>query len=260
MFGEVHVKAQSVGPFVTCVNNYDVLRRNLLRSPDVAALGLRSYEKQRSAAAAYNNALEDVVAGSDYTIFVHQDVYLPPGWLDKLEKNVAHLGARDGSWAVLGCAGITHDGRAAAYVYSNGHGVSGEPFGQPVRVRTLDEIVLVVRHAPGLRFTESHPGFHMYGTDICLRAEQLGLNCYAIDNYCVHNTRRQSGLPVDFYWGYLAIKKHFPDALPVKSTCAEVTDRTSLPFLVRLLRQELARRRGRARPAVERVDDPACLV
>ena len=252
---ETHRNADGVSPFATCVNSHEVLRHNLLRSPDVAALGVRTYENQRSAAAAYNDALAKAAADTRYTVFVHQDVYLPGGWLARLEETVDLLSSRDPSWGVLGCYGVTASGEHVGHVYSNGLGVLGKSFGQPIRVRTLDEIVLVVRSLPGLRFTANHPGFHMYGADICLRAEQLGLHCYAIDNYFVHNARYDYALPLAFYQGYRAVIRHFPGALPVTTTCATVPSHRGWPIPIRLLYYELARRAGRLRVA-ERLADP----
>ena len=248
-------EADCLSPFASCVNNRDVLRQNLLRSPDVAPLGVRVYENQRSAAAAYNDALAKAGSKDRYTAFVHQDVYLPRGWLATLEGSIDLLSSRDPSWGVLGCYGVTASGEHFGHVYSNGLGVLGKPFHRPVRVRTLDEIVLVVRNLPGLRFTANHPGFHMYGADICLHAEQLGLHCYAIDNYCVHNTRYDYALPLAFYQGYRAILRSFPAALPVTTPCALVSRHREWRMLISLLRQELARRRGRLRIA-ERLADP----
>lgn len=244
-----------MSPFATCVNSHDVLEQNLLRSPDVAVLGVRTYESQRSAAAAYNDALAKATPDVRYTVFVHQDVYLPGGWLARLDESIERLSSRDPSWGVLGCYGVTASGEHAGHVYSNGLGVLGRPFDEAVKVRTLDEIVLVVRNLPDLGFTPSHPGFHMYGADICLRAEELGLRCYAADNYCVHNTRYDTGLPLAFYEGYRAIARRFPGALPVTTPCISVPSRRGWPLPVRLLYYEVARRMGRLR-MTERLADP----
>lgn len=254
----VPVNAQSVTPFVTCVSNRDVLRQNLLRSPDVAALGVRTYERQQSAAAAYNDALANAGREGEFTIFLHQDMYLPAGWLDRLNAIVARLAIDDPSWGVLGCYGITESWGRIGHVYSNGYGVLGRSYETPAKVRTLDEIVLVVRHVSGLRFTDGHPGFHLYGTDICLRAEQLGLNCYAIDNYCVHNTRQQSYFPLQFYSGYCAVRRNYPAALPVKTACTNVMS-SLWPIRRTFIRQRIAKLRGMA-PVTERLPDPTVVL
>lgn len=248
----------AASPFATCANDRDILNQNLLRSPDVVALGVQIYENQRSAASAYNSVLAKASPESEFTIFVHQDVYFPPGWLSRLKETIARLNTDDPSWAVLGCFGVTHTGQPVGRVYTSAGRHAGPPFGNPVRVRTLDEVVLVVRHVPGLRFTDSHPGFHMYGTDICLRAERLKLSCYVIDNVCVHNKGYVTGLPLAYYEGHCAIMKHFPEALPVKSPCALVTN-TAWPLRIRLLRQRIARIRGRAR-VVESLPDPTTVL
>jgi Glycosyltransferase like family len=246
-----------ISPFASCVNNHDVLKRNLARSPDVATLGVRIYESQRSAASAYNDALAKASPGSEFTIFVHQDMYLPQGWLDRLRENVAYLDLHDPSWGVIGCFGVTSGGQYAGHVYSNGIGLLGRPFNEPIRVRTLDEIVLVVRHMPVFRFTDGHPGFHLYGTDICLRAEQIGLSCYVVDNYCVHNTEQWSILPREFYRGYRAIMRHHPTALPVKATCATIC-KDIWPMRRAILRHTIAKWRGDV-SVTRRVPDPSAF-
>ena len=66
-------------------------------------------------------------------------------------------------------------------------------------VQTLDEIVLILKKSSGLRFDDSLPHFHFYGTDICLRAAQRGMRSYAISAFCVHNTHQTLVLPEEFY-------------------------------------------------------------
>jgi hypothetical protein len=219
---------------------------------------VRTYEDQSSVAHAYNDAFSKAAPGAEFSILVHQDMYFPEGWLNRLQEDIRFLSGQDPSWAVLGCFGVTRTGEEFGHLYSNGHGVIGRPFGRPIKVRTLDEIVLVVRHISGLHFTQTHCGFHLYGADICLRAEQLGLNCYAIDNFCVHNTRDLTVLPSGFYERYQAIVRNFPAALPVATTCTQVAS-SGWPFRYRLFRDRIRKLRGSVR-VVERLPDPTTVL
>jgi len=209
--------------FVIAVNNREILASNLLtsacfRPPHRHQILVQ--EGYSSAAKAYNNGIDR--SDNDLIVFVHQDVVLGPHWLEDLERAITTLDAKDPSWGVIGSYGVLHD-EWRGYIYSSGLGILGAPFEQPVRVRTLDEIVLVLRKSTGLRFDESLPNFHMYGTDICLTAESAERNNYAISAFCVHNTRPYSVLPSEFYACYRYVRRKWMKRLPIETTCIQIT-------------------------------------
>jgi glycosyltransferase involved in cell wall biosynthesis len=210
--------------FVAAVNDQDVLQRNLLASPCLHVAHGHQLLLQKgfsSAALAYNAAIEQ--ATGDLVIFVHQDMYLPEGWLEQVQHSIARLSVTDPDWGVLGCWGAKADGEHCGHVYSSGLGILGGPFDEPTPVQTLDEIVLIVRAASGLVFDEALPHFHFYGTDICLRAAARGLTCYVIPAFCIHNTRQLLQLPPEFYTCYQHIKKTWKDWLPIETSCIRVS-------------------------------------
>jgi hypothetical protein len=51
----------------------------------------------------------------------------------------------------------------------------------PSEVVSLDEVCLILRKDSFLQFDDNLGGYHLYGADICLQANQSGLRCYAID-------------------------------------------------------------------------------
>lgn len=215
---------------VVAVNNDEVLRSNLLSSPDlrdeIEVLPLRGY---RSAAAAYNTGLAR--AKSEYVAFVHQDVYLAEGWLKKFRETVDYLAQQDPDWGVLGMWGITVRGEGAGYLYCTaGIRLLGESFAGCKPVRTLDEVLLVVRKASGLRFDEDVGGFHMYGTDICLEAESRGMKNYAFAAFGIHNSNGYGMLPWAFWENFFQVRRKWRAVLPVMSPCAEMT-RWCLPVI-----------------------------
>jgi hypothetical protein len=94
---------------------------------------------------------------------------------------------------------------------------------RPAQVQTLDEIVLILRKSSGLRFDESLPHFHFYGTDICMAADARGLKSYAISAFCIHNTQQNFVLPKEFYESYRYIKHKWKNSLPIRTTCVTMT-------------------------------------
>jgi len=178
-------------------------------------------EGYRSAAAAYNEAIER--SENDLIVFLHDDMYLPEEWVGELQASIERLAKTDPNWGVLGCSGQTHDNQNRGYVYSHGLGIIGEPFEEPRRVQTLDEILLIIRKSSGLRFDEAIPHFHMYGADLCMTAASRGMNSYAISAYCIHNTQYGPALSGEFYEAYRAFRRKWKDALPVYTTCVQVT-------------------------------------
>jgi hypothetical protein len=160
---------------------------------------------------------------------VHQDIFLPAEWLSQLGRALACLERVDPNWGVLGCYGETLNDNGRGYLYSSGLGIMGRPFETPAAVQTLDEVVLIVRRSSGLRFDDQLPHFHLYGTDICLRAAAMGMHSYAICAFCMHNTQQSLILPKEFYDCCRHIRRIWKDSLPVRTTCIRLT-RSNLPI------------------------------
>ncbi len=206
---------------IAAVNNEQILNSCLLSSPDVASAEVLIQTGHASAAQAYNAAIDK--ATSDILVFAHQDVFLPPGWLSQFKVSLTWLAQHDPNWAVAGAWGVKSDGSRAGNVYCTGLGsVLGRSGEAPVPVRTLDELLLVVRKSSGVRFDDQLPGFHFYGTDICLAAERKGLKCYALSILCVHNTNGYGMLPWQFWKIYWRMRRKWRTALPVVTPCIEI--------------------------------------
>jgi hypothetical protein len=169
------------------------------------------------------------------------------------------LAAADPNWGVLGSYGKTQDGRGWGHVYSSGREVIGEPLRRPVVVQTLDEIVLILRKSSGLRFDDSLPHFHFYGTDICLSAAKKGMKSYAISAFCVHNTHQTLVLPKEFYECCRHIKRVWKDCLPIQTTCIRIT-KFNFPLYNRQLRELYLRYIRRRECGGTRVQDPLPLL
>jgi hypothetical protein len=124
-----------------------------------------------------------------------------------------------------------------------------------VEVRTLDEVLLILKKSSGLRFDQRIPGFHMYGADICLEAHRHGLKCYAISAFCIHNTNQYGLLPLQFWQGYLAMRRKWKAQLPIKTSCTEIT-RWCWPMIRSNVARAINLATGRDKPPAKRVSDP----
>jgi glycosyltransferase involved in cell wall biosynthesis len=224
----------AIGPFsnskqvmdwsiVSAVNNEEVLRNSLLRSPDLQSVARLFVEKgHASAAAAYNSGLEK--ATSDLVMFVHQDMYLPGGWFARVEKEIARLEKDDSDWGVIGVWGRTRANKIAGYHYWTGIGApGGKAFEGVIEVETLDEVILIFRKSSGLRFDPNLPGYHLYGSDICLQARTKGKKCYAVSALCVHNTNTYGLLPLQFWQCYWFMRGKWRSQLPIHTPCTVIT-------------------------------------
>ena len=208
---------------IVASNSDQVLQSSLLASPDLKEGFEISVQRGfRSAAAAYNDGIASTT--SDVMIFVHQDVYLPAGWRQRLDRALEWLDANDPRWGVLGLFGVEKNGAGQGHVYSTGlRRVIGEFFEGARRVETLDEVMLILRRNSGLRFDESLHGFHLYGGDICLMAETRGLKNYAISACAVHNTNGIRFLPRAYWKIFFQMRTKWRARLPVQTPCMPIT-------------------------------------
>jgi GT2 family glycosyltransferase len=239
---------------VVAANDEVVLQDSLLRSPDIRSIKevivRRGFD---SAARAYNSGLD--AAQSDVVVFAHQDVFLPEGWFQSVAQAIAVIAAQDPNWGVLGLFGITLGNHEAGHIYSTGiQRELGQPFDQPIAVSSLDEVLLIVRRSSGLRFDEKLPGFHLYGTDICMEAKRQGLNCYVLSAFCVHNSNGLHRLPSAYSRSLYYLRDKWRSQLPIRTPCMTIT-RWGLPLYRHYLESLFARNRK----AGGRCPDPSAL-
>jgi hypothetical protein len=209
---------------VSATNNDELLKSCLLNSPDIQEASEVVLQRGfLSAAAAYNSGLD--LAKTDVVVFVHQDVYLPSGWLDSLRTALDLLSKTDPNWGVLGVWGVNNScEEGTGWLYCTGlMRRLGNIFEGVREVRTLDEVLLIVRKSSKLRFDEQLAGFHMYGADVCLEARRRGMKSYAIPAFCIHNTNGYWMLPWQFWGGYLFMRRKWKAELPIATSCTNIT-------------------------------------
>lgn len=218
----------------------EILGANLARSPLLGAgVALHEEWNAASAAQAYNRALDATTAS--VVILAHQDVYFPAGWERLLATRIAEVATADPNWGLIGAFGVGLDGAHIGPVWSSSLGmIVGRVPMAPVPVQSFDEMVIVLNRASGLRFDESLPGWHMYGTDIVTQARARGLGAWAVGLPCIHNDRYHEALGPDYVDCYRAMQRKWSARLPL------VTPITKISWSGLHLRRDLWRARRSA--------------
>ena len=207
---------------ITAVNDDSVLKTNLLASPIIQDAGLQVIMQRgySSASLAYNEAMTR--AESDILMFIHQDVYLPAGWYERVLRALKKL--ENHPWAVLGIIGKTKDNLVKGRSWSTGIGKEvGCRLQVPEPVESIDELVIVINKKSGIRFDEQLPGYHLYGTDIVQIAKDQGWESYVIDAPVIHNSLPVKKLASDFSSIYPYMQRKWCRKLPIPTLTASIT-------------------------------------
>lgn len=232
---------------LVCTNDRATLDANLRASDDLQqhSDNLLVAENPPSASIGVNGMLDRVNA--DYAVIAHQDVYLPRGWIDALEDAILRIEATDRDWGVIGVYGVRPDGVHVGRVWSSGLGREvGEAFDTPVRVGSLDELLLVVNMSAGLRFDEKLPGFHLYGADIVQIANAAGKSAYVIHAPVVHNSLPVVSLSGSYMTAYRYMCRKWRARLPIHTPVATIRRPVFLQVARNIRRSGLRRDRGYA--------------
>jgi hypothetical protein len=197
------MKTRHTFQIYSVVDDAATLACNLRSSPDIGTydIPLSVLWNEASASAAYATMMRD--ASAEFLIFAHQDVYLPRGWFDKLEREIDRLSETDPEWAVAGLAAVRADGSWCGHLWDSGlDRLFGGPFSKPVAVASLDEFLLIVRRGANVSFDPELPRFHLYGTDIVLTAYSQGKSAYVVDVPAIHNCYPGRRLGPDYVEAY----------------------------------------------------------
>lgn len=197
--------------FVTASINPDTLKNNLLLSEAFRfeGYGLTVQQGYTNIAKAYNEA----VTKSELVCYLHDDVYLSTFFIDHLEYSLSQLPP---DWEVLGVAGVTGPPKQIhGYIMDRGK-EWGEPLEKPVKVDTLDELLLITRG--NIKFDEQFEQ-DFYGADIC-----IGRNAYVIPAFVNHNSSRPFGGRTEkFYEAERLFRNKHLNKLPIVTTCTTIT-------------------------------------
>ena len=208
---------------VSAVNDEASLALNLARSPMIASgrVPLHVERGAPSAAAAYNRGMD--ATDAPVLLLVHQDVYFPEGWEDRLAAAIAAVEAVDPDWGVIGAYGVDAARAGWGRLWSSSiGGPMGRRAERPVPVESLDELLIVMRREAGLRFDEDPPLWHLYGTDIVQAARAAGAGAWVADLPVVHNDSFHGRLGADFAAGYHHVRRKWQHRLPLRTSVLQV--------------------------------------
>ncbi|MGI9102778.1 MAG: hypothetical protein ACR2IF_10090 [Terriglobales bacterium] len=174
----------------------------------------------QSAALAYADGIEKTA--NDLVVFAHLDTMYPVMWADRFMRKLAELEAAGEPVGVVGCIGITSDGRPAGHVYR--HDREFFPVTSlPAEVETLDGLILAIRKSSGLRFDTAVPHFFVHAIDLCLQASAMGLKNFALDAPCFHQAKmRQGAITREEFEGLGYLAKKWKHSLPVQELSGTV--------------------------------------
>lgn len=238
---------------IAAVDNDQVLQGCLLRSSDVVdgRLPVHVVRGASSMSAAYNEGLDSTQA--PLCILVHQDVYLPKGWLDRAVSILNTLSAEHPDWMVAGPYGVAPDGRHVGRVWdvtmTRELGQAGFP---PTPVGSFDELLMILRRSDGFRFDSDLPHFHLYGTDLVQTAIDMGRTAWAVELPVVHNNRPIVSLAGGYLKAYRYARRKWRSRLPIHTSICALT-LNPLP----LWRARWRRRHVKARPEILGADSVA---
>ena len=229
---------------VVATNDSQILKDCLMRSPDIETgrLKLLKIGNAKSMATAYNSALTDLKCR--VCVFVHQDVYLPRGWLDRARTHLDRLEEAEAGWKIAGPYGVMGSGDHVGRIWDVTLGRElGRPGFSPTHIESLDELLIIYRNDGPPKFDPNLPDFHMYGTDIVQSSLVQGRGAFVIELPVVHNNRPIESLGGGFTQAYRYMTLKWRDRLPINTTICQLAGN---PFS--LFRARWRRRHVRIRP------------
>jgi len=171
--------------FVTAVSCLDTMEDYLLASPDFANQDPRLHLVLGAANAADAfNSVADQLTDTDWLVWVHQDVFLPAGWISLFCQSLVSAQQQWPDLAVVGVYGTTPDHTHAGEVIDRGQHLQGRT-ALPTLAHGLDELLVAAKLSSDLRM-DPVLGWDFYASDLALQASTLGLQAAVIHAPCEH--------------------------------------------------------------------------
>jgi hypothetical protein len=170
--------------FICPVNNENTYQNIFLRSLQLNRYAsLTKVVGAKSAAEAFNENIVNHPSG-DISVLIHQDVFLPPYWTDRMEAIFDNT-----RFGVAGCVGASSEGFFAEVFASPTEYINYNRDRLPAQVDSLDELLMVFPSETPIRL-DPDLGWHLYGADACIKARKLGLKALVVNNCVVHMCSR----------------------------------------------------------------------
>lgn len=209
---------------IAAVNSDYILSECLAASPDVASgkLPLITIRDASSMTSAYNEGLSQTDA--TICLLVHQDVYLPAGFVELALAVLNDLDAHHPDWMIAGPYGVTAKGEHVGRIWDvNMNRELGEAGFAPTAVGSLDELLLILRRPEQFKLDPKLPNFHLYGTDLVQTALNLGQSAWVVELPVVHNNRPWASLSGGFAEAYRYVRRKWRHRLPILTTVCAVS-------------------------------------
>jgi hypothetical protein len=183
------------------VHYSDDLTYNLMRSPCVREPINELIVVDNRGNLYYETLSQAIQAGlarvrHELVAVVHEDVLLPAGWQQALERSLQELEGADPEWALVGSVGWREDNSLAGH-YSDPSNYSqlfdGRRFEPVVRI---DEQLMVMRRSRPLPLDPALPSIHNIGRDLPLAARAQGRCTYVVDAPTIHKFADAEGRPI----------------------------------------------------------------
>lgn len=210
---------------LTIANDGETLTQCLFQSPDLLAKKMGLIEVQ--GATAVMPTIQQILRGIEtkWLAVVHQDVYLPEGFLERAEKLLADLERKDEGAAVCGVIGLEASGEVIGETFSSGlGGIIGKCVLEPTEVVCLDEMILFIRSEFWRFLDPNFPGFHLYGTELVLAARANNLTSYVLPLKTVHHSRPLSGLTREYRESYRYLARQRSEQIPIATLMCTVSN------------------------------------
>jgi Glycosyltransferase like family len=215
---------------IVCVFNDLAVRQNCLdrsiekyrgEAPDTEYIPINNMNGEfPTAGAALNYGAS--LAKHDYLVFVHQDVYLHS--LAALEEAAGILASGIG-FGLLGAIGVDSEGELVGRIRDRIMLMGRPPkLNSATVVASIDEVLFLVsrdlvQREPLIDTAEF--AWHAYAVEYGLRVKSLGLQVGVADIPLTHNSLTTNLARLDV--AHAAIAFRYPSALPLPTTCGDIT-------------------------------------
>ncbi|ONN27378.1 hypothetical protein XJ44_04105 [Thermosipho affectus] len=171
--------------------------------------------RYESAAVALNEGASK--AKGEVLVFVHQDIrFLSSSTLNDIKNYVEKMGK-----GIYGVAGVKDKGT----ITNIKHGDDLKPAGRysidfPVRVKTLDECVIIVDRETfnKLKFNiDLIGGYHLYAVEMCLRASKQNIPIWVLPIESIHH-KSQGKLDKSYFYTLSKIVKQYKNVKKIPTT------------------------------------------
>jgi hypothetical protein len=206
------------------LNNILQYNLNVDPSPGLREIGTEFVHIQGAPNAAASFEAGAGAASGEWLLFCHQDVYFPKGSGRALAALLGRIPMENRPGLLLGFAGLGEDALGqptrAGLVIDRMECFSHPPTNRAI---SLDEFAVVL-HRDSVHKIDPAMGWHLWGTDMCLKAQQMQTpNTVAIARIPIfHNSLNDYALTDSFLLSARRLKGRFPERHPIQTLCGEV--------------------------------------